>query len=81
MTTNGKPVSATYVEKTEIVLPNDANVLGNILGGRVMHDFAPIGFGHLAQVLRDIVLRAGERRLSMRIVGRQVLRPQLDQNI
>ena len=34
---NGKPVSATYIEKTEIVLPNDANVLGNILGGHVMH--------------------------------------------
>lgn len=33
----GKPVSATYVEKIEIVLPNDTNVLGNILGGRVMH--------------------------------------------
>ncbi len=28
-----KPV----VEMTEIVLPNDANTLGNILGGKVMH--------------------------------------------
>ncbi len=34
---DGKPVSATYVEMTEIVLPNDANTLGNILGGKVMH--------------------------------------------
>ena len=33
----GKPVSATIVEMTEIVLPNDANILGNILGGKVMH--------------------------------------------
>ncbi|MCG8603442.1 acyl-CoA thioesterase [bacterium] len=33
----GNPVSATYVEKCEIVLPNDANILGNILGGKVMH--------------------------------------------
>ena len=33
----GKPVSETHVEMTEIVLPNDANVLGNILGGKVMH--------------------------------------------
>ncbi|MFQ5677536.1 MAG: acyl-CoA thioesterase [bacterium] len=32
-----KTVSATNVEMTEIVLPNDANVLGNILGGKVMH--------------------------------------------
>lgn len=33
----GNPVSVTHVEMTEIVLPNDANVLGNILGGKVMH--------------------------------------------
>ena len=33
----GKPVSASRVEMVEVVLPNDANPLGNILGGRVMH--------------------------------------------
>ncbi|HEV2387266.1 MAG TPA: acyl-CoA thioesterase [Candidatus Acidoferrales bacterium] len=33
----GKPVSASLTELVEVVLPNDANVLGNILGGRVMH--------------------------------------------
>jgi acyl-CoA hydrolase len=33
----GKPVSASRSEMTEVVLPQDANVLGNILGGRVMH--------------------------------------------
>jgi len=33
----GKPVSASRSELVEIVLPNDANVLGNMLGGRVMH--------------------------------------------
>jgi acyl-CoA hydrolase len=27
----------TMVEMTELILPNDANVLGNVLGGRVMH--------------------------------------------
>jgi len=32
-----KNVSATAVEMVEIVLPNDANTLGNILGGKVMH--------------------------------------------
>ena len=31
------PVSASRSEITEIVLPNDANLLGNMLGGRVMH--------------------------------------------
>ncbi|MGH9692323.1 MAG: acyl-CoA thioesterase [Candidatus Acidiferrales bacterium] len=33
----GKPVSVSRSELTEIVLPNDANLLGNMLGGRVMH--------------------------------------------
>jgi acyl-CoA hydrolase len=32
-----KPVSASRVEMVEMVLPNDANVLGNVLGGKVMH--------------------------------------------
>jgi len=34
---DGKPVSASRSELTEFVLPNDANALGNMLGGRVMH--------------------------------------------
>lgn len=33
----GKPASASRTEMVEAVLPNDANLLGNILGGRVMH--------------------------------------------
>jgi acyl-CoA hydrolase len=33
----GKPVSASRTEMTELVLPQDSNLLGNILGGRVMH--------------------------------------------
>lgn len=33
----GKPASASRTEMIEAVLPNDANLLGNILGGRVMH--------------------------------------------
>lgn len=34
---NTQTVSYTHVEMMEIVLPNDANTLGNILGGKVMH--------------------------------------------
>ncbi|HZT72023.1 MAG TPA: acyl-CoA thioesterase [Terriglobales bacterium] len=33
----GKPVRASQSEMTEVVLPNDANPLGNLLGGKVMH--------------------------------------------
>lgn len=32
-----KPVSESRVETTELVLPNDTNPLGTMLGGRVMH--------------------------------------------
>ena len=33
----GRPVSASRTEMVEVVLPQDANPLGYILGGRVMH--------------------------------------------
>ncbi len=33
----GKPVSASRAEMVEVVLPNDANPLGAMLGGSVMH--------------------------------------------
>jgi acyl-CoA hydrolase len=32
-----RPVSASQAEMLELVLPSDANLLGNMLGGRVMH--------------------------------------------
>ncbi len=32
-----KSVAASQVEMTEMVLPNDTNRLGNLLGGRLMH--------------------------------------------
>ena len=32
-----KPASASYTEMVQVVLPNDANPLGFILGGTVMH--------------------------------------------
>ena len=34
---NGKPVSESYSELSELALPNDANGLGNLLGGKLMH--------------------------------------------
>jgi acyl-CoA hydrolase len=33
----GKRAAQSQVEMVEVVLPNDANLLGNILGGKVMH--------------------------------------------
>jgi acyl-CoA hydrolase len=33
----GKPVRESVSEYSEVALPNDANGLGNVLGGKVMH--------------------------------------------
>ena len=33
----GKPVNESRSEYSELALPNDANGLGNVLGGKVMH--------------------------------------------
>jgi acyl-CoA hydrolase len=33
----GRPVSESRVEMIEIMFPNDANALGTVMGGRVMH--------------------------------------------
>jgi acyl-CoA hydrolase len=35
--TEGKPVRASVAEYVEVVLPSQANPLGNVLGGHVMH--------------------------------------------
>ncbi len=34
---NGKPARESASEYSELALPNDANGLGNVLGGKVMH--------------------------------------------
>lgn len=33
----GRTVASSRTEMTEIVFPNDANPLGNVMGGRIMH--------------------------------------------
>jgi acyl-CoA hydrolase len=37
MSQNARPVRDSVSEYSELALPNDANPLGNLLGGRVMH--------------------------------------------
>ncbi len=37
MKVHKKTAAASRVEMTELVLPNDTNLLGNLLGGRLMH--------------------------------------------
>lgn len=36
-TDQGKPVSASHTIMSELVLPNDTNGLGNLMGGRLLH--------------------------------------------
>lgn len=45
---SGKPVRESQSEMTELVLPNDTNPLGALLGGRLMHlvDIAAALAGH-----------------------------------
>jgi acyl-CoA hydrolase len=38
-----RAVAESQSEMTEIILPNDANVLGNLLGGRLMHFIDLVG--------------------------------------
>lgn len=38
-----RKVSASRSEMTELILPNDANTLGNLLGGRLMHFIDLVG--------------------------------------
>jgi len=33
----GRPVCKSRSEYTQVALPNDANILGNVLGGHIMH--------------------------------------------
>src|SRR5690554_3621279 len=33
----GKTASQSEIEMTQLVLPNDTNILGNLLGGQLMH--------------------------------------------
>lgn len=37
MGNKARPVSASQVEMLELMFPNDANPLGSVMGGRVMH--------------------------------------------
>jgi len=37
MQKRSKKVKESQIEMTELVLPNDTNQLGNLMGGRLMH--------------------------------------------
>ncbi|MCE9499527.1 MAG: acyl-CoA thioesterase [Leptospira sp.] len=59
-----RPVAKSQVEMVELVLPNDANPLGNILGGRVMHLIDVCGAIAARRHCGNVVVTASMDRLT-----------------
>src|SRR5256885_9986202 len=53
-----RPVRDSQSEMVEVVLPNDANPLGNLLGGRLMHLIDVAGAPGLPRHARSFVVTA-----------------------
>ena len=53
-----KPVRESYSELSELALPNDANGLGNLLGGKLMHLVDIAGAIAAARHCREFVVTA-----------------------
>ncbi len=61
-----KPMSASQVEMIELVLPNDANGLGNVLGGTVMHWMDMVAAMAAMRHSRRVVVTASVDRIDFR---------------
>ena len=60
----GKPVKESQVEVAHIVLPNDANALGTLLGGTVMHQVDMAGAIAAHRHSRRLVVTASMDRID-----------------
>ncbi len=67
----GKTPSQSAVEMTELVLPNDTNLLGNLLGGRLMHWIDIAGAiaasRHSNRIVATVALDSLDFRLPIRV--------------
>ena len=63
---NGKPVRESYSELSELALPNDANGLGNLLGGKLMHLVDIAGAIAAARHCREFVVTASFDHMDFR---------------
>ena len=61
-----RSVAESRVEMNEWVLPNDANVLGNVLGGKVMHLMDMCAAMAATRHCRQVVVTVGVDHLSFR---------------
>jgi len=59
-----KTVSESFTETVELVLPNDANPLGNILGGKVMHLIDIVGAISARRHCRSLLVTASVDNLD-----------------
>ena len=62
----GRPVSESRTEMVQLTLPEDANVLGDVLGGRVMHLVDLAAAVAAARHCRSIVVTASVDHLDFR---------------
>lgn len=62
----GRPASASRTEMVEVVLPQDANLLGSVLGGRVMHLVDMAGAIAACRHCRSIVVTASVDHMDFR---------------
>ena len=62
----GVPVSASRTEMVEVTLPQDANHLGNVLGGRVMHFVDMAGAIAAIRHCRKVVVTASVDHMDFR---------------
>lgn len=62
---NPKTVSKSQVKMIELVLPNDTNILGNLLGGRLMHWIDIAGALAASRHCNGVAVTAGVDDLSL----------------
>lgn len=67
----GKPPRISETEATELILPNDTNLLGNLLGGKLMHWIDLVGAMAASRHANSIVATAALDSLDFRHPIRQ----------
>lgn len=67
----GKPPSASEIQTVQLILPNDTNLLGNLLGGRLMHWMDVAGAMAASRHSSSIVATAAVDSLDFRHPIRQ----------
>lgn len=70
-TLNGKPPSDSEIQTVQLILPNDTNLLANLLGGRLMHWMDVAGAMAASKHSRSVVTTAAVDNLLFRHPIRQ----------